>query len=44
LCTTFADNLSGDVARFQVWRRLRRRFPHAPPEVIEVLIEEVLMP
>ena len=44
LCTTFADSLSGDVARLQVWRRLRRRFPLATPEIIEVLIEEVLTP
>ena len=39
-----ADSLSGDVARLQVWRRLRRRFPLATPEIIEVLIEEVVTP
>jgi hypothetical protein len=44
LYSTFDDTLSGDVARLQVLRKLRRMFPDAPRNVIVELIEEVLTP
>lgn len=41
---TFRDSLSGDVARLQVWRRLRRLFPDVTLAEAEPLLDEVLAP
>jgi hypothetical protein len=43
-CTTFEDSLAGDLARLQVWRKLRHDFPHTTRDQIDVLIEELLTP
>jgi len=40
----FNDSLAGDVARFEVRRKLRRTFERAEAEIIETLIEELLTP
>jgi hypothetical protein len=44
LCTTFEDSLTGDLARLQVWRRIRHEFPGMKPDEIDALIEELLTP
>jgi hypothetical protein len=44
LCKTFEDSLAGDLARLQVWRKLRREFPKTEREEIDALIEELLTP
>jgi hypothetical protein len=44
LCQTFGDGLAGDVARLQVWRKLRREFPGITRDEIDALIEELLTP
>jgi len=44
LTATFQDTLSGDVARLQVWRRLRRLFPDVTLAQAEPLLDEVLSP
>ncbi|MEO6602050.1 MAG: hypothetical protein ABIQ16_19375, partial [Polyangiaceae bacterium] len=40
----FGDTLSGDLARLQVLRRLRRSFPKVPPATLDDLIKELLTP
>ena len=40
----FGDTLSGDLARLQVRRRVRRAFPEMSPTSVEDLIEELLTP
>lgn len=40
----FEDTLSGDLARLQVRRRVRRAFPGMSPKSVEELIEELLTP
>ena len=40
----FGDTLSGDLARLQVRRRVRRAFPGMSPKSVEELIEELLTP
>ena len=40
----FQDTLAGDLARFQVRRRLRNAFPGISPQTAEELIEELLTP
>ena len=42
--SAFGDTLSGDLARFQVQRRLRRAFPGISAKTVEELIEELLTP
>jgi hypothetical protein len=42
--SAFGDTLSGDLARLQVLRRLRRSFPKVPPAALDDLIEELLTP
>jgi len=44
LAATFRDTLSGDVARLQVWRQLRRLFPDVTLAEAEPLLDEVLAP
>lgn len=44
LLTTFGDSLAGDVARFDLLRNLRRRFPHVEWKVLAALIEEDFTP
>ncbi|MFZ5895527.1 MAG: hypothetical protein ACOY0T_31005 [Myxococcota bacterium] len=44
LVTTFSDDLSGDVARFHLFRSLRRLFPQTPSKAIARLIEEDFTP
>ena len=44
LTATFRDTLSGDVARLQVWRRLRRLFPGVTFAEAEPFLDEVLAP
>ncbi len=44
LTSTFRDTLSGDVARLQVWRQLRRLFPDVTLAEAEPLLDEVLVP
>ncbi len=44
LTATFRDTLSGDVARLQVWRQLRRLFPDVTLAEAEPLLDEVLAP
>ena len=44
LCKTFEDSLAGDLARLQVWRKLRHDFPNTTRDQIEALIEELLTP
>ena len=40
----FEDTLSGDLARMQVRRRVRRAFPGMSAKSVEELIEELLTP
>lgn len=40
----FADGLAGDVMRFRVLRRLRKKFPSAESHVLNAAIEELLTP
>jgi hypothetical protein len=40
----FEDTLSGDVARMQVLRRVRRSFPKVPRAALDELVEELLTP
>ena len=40
----FGDTLSGDLARLQVRRRVRRAFPGMSAKSVEELIEELLTP
>jgi len=40
----FGDTLSGDLARLQVRRRVRRAFPAMSPKSVDDLIEELLTP
>lgn len=42
--SAFADTLSGDLARLQVRRRIRRAFPAISSKTLEELIEELLTP
>jgi hypothetical protein len=44
LVSVFEDTLSGDLARLQVRRRIRRAFPGISPKAVEGLIEELLTP
>ena len=44
LCKTFDDSLAGDLARLQVWRKLRHEFPDTKRDEIDALIEELLTP
>ena len=44
LAATFRDTLTGDVARLQVWRRLRRLFPNVTLAEAEPVLDEVLAP
>ena len=44
LCATFDDSLSGDLARFHVFRKLRRLFPDARADAIYSLLEEDFTP
>lgn len=44
LVAAFDDTLSGDIARFQLLRMLRRRFPELPARRIAALIEEDFTP
>ena len=44
LVAAFDDTLSGDIARFQLLRMLRRRFPGLPVRRIAALIEEDFTP
>jgi hypothetical protein len=44
LVSAFEDTLSGDLARLQVRRRLRRAFPGLSPKTVDELIEELLTP
>lgn len=44
LLTAFGDSLAGDVARFDLLRKLRRRFPHTQWKVLAALIEEDFTP
>ena len=40
----FDDSLAGDLARFNLLRRLRVAFPVIPIRVVDELIEEVFTP
>jgi len=42
--SAFGDTLSGDLARLQVRRRLRRAFPGISAQTVEDLLEELLTP
>jgi hypothetical protein len=44
LLRTFGDTLAGDVARFVLLRKLRRRFPHVQWKLLAALIEEDFTP
>jgi hypothetical protein len=44
LAATFRDTLSGDLARLQVWRQLRRLFPDVTLAEAEPVLDEVLAP
>ena len=44
LVAAFDDTLSGDIARFQLLRMLRRRFPGLSVRRIAALIEEDFTP
>ncbi|MEO7033733.1 MAG: hypothetical protein ABI548_07625 [Polyangiaceae bacterium] len=44
LVAAFEDTLSGDVARMQVLRRVRRSFPKVPRAALDDLIEDLLTP
>jgi hypothetical protein len=44
LAATFRDTLSGDVARLQVWRQLRRLFPDVTLAEAGPILDEVLAP
>ena len=44
LVAAFEDTLSGDVARMQVLRRVRRSFPKMPRAALDELVEELLTP
>jgi hypothetical protein len=44
LVAAFEDTLSGDVARMQVLRRVRRSFPKVPRAALDELVEELLTP
>ena len=44
LVAAFEDTLSGDVARMQVLRRVRRSFPNVPRAALDELVEELLTP
>ncbi len=41
---TFRDTLSGDLARLQVWRRLRRLFPDLSLAEVDPVLDEALSP
>jgi len=38
---TFAEGLAGEIARFQVWRRLRRMFPTTTLAEVEAILDDV---
>ena len=40
----FGDTLAGDLARLQVFRRMRQQFPTTPRFVLEDAVEELLTP
>jgi hypothetical protein len=44
LVSAFDDTLSGDLARLQMRRRLRRAFPTISRDTVDKLIEELLTP
>ena len=44
LLSAFDDTLCGDVARFEILRRLRRSYPSITGAALDNLIEELLTP
>ena len=44
LVSAFEDTLSGDLARLQVRRKIRRSFPKVARDQVDELIEELLTP
>ena len=44
LVAAFEDTLSGDVARMQVLRRVRRSFPKVSRTALDDLVEDLLTP
>ena len=44
LVSAFDDTLCGDIARFEILRRLRRSYPSIAAATLDNLIEELLTP